>query len=68
MDISRFLVVFGLVLLAAGLLWPLVEKFGLGRLPGDIVIQRENVSFYFPLMTSLLLSLVLTAVLWLFSR
>lgn len=68
MDVSRFLVVFGFVLLAAGLLWPFVEKLGLGRLPGDIVIQRENFSFYFPLMTSLLLSIVLTALVWLFSR
>lgn len=58
----------GLVLLAAGLLWPLFAKVGLGRLPGDIVIQRENFTFYFPLVTSIVLSVVLSLMFWLFSR
>lgn len=68
MDLSRVLIGLGLVLLAAGLLWPLFAKVGLGRLPGDIVIQRENFTFYFPLMTSIVLSVVLSLVFWLFSR
>ena len=66
MDLSRVLIGLGLVLLAAGLLWPLFAKVGLGRLPGDIVIQRENFTFYFPLMTSIVLSVVLSLVFWLF--
>ena len=45
---ARFLVVLGLVLLVVGLLWPYLNQIGLGRLPGDIVIQRENVTFIFP--------------------
>jgi hypothetical protein len=65
---SRTLIILGLVLLAAGLLWPVIGKLGLGRLPGDIVIERENVSFYFPLMTSLLISVALSIVLWLVNR
>lgn len=65
---SRFLIVTGLVLLAAGLLWPLLQKVGFGRLPGDILIERENVRFYFPLGTSLLISIVLSLLLWLFHR
>jgi hypothetical protein len=65
---SRTLIVLGLVLLAAGLLWPVVGKLGLGRLPGDIVIERETYSFYFPLMTSLLISVALSIVLWLVNR
>lgn len=68
MDLSRVLIGLGLVLLAVGLLWPLILKIGLGRLPGDIVIQRENFTFYFPLMTSIILSVVLSLLLWLFSR
>jgi hypothetical protein len=68
MDISRFLILFGLVLLVAGLLWPFVSRLGLGRLPGDIVIERENYTLYFPLLTSLVLSVLLSLALWLFNR
>ncbi len=65
---SRFLIILGLVLVGAGLLWPFIGKLGLGRLPGDIVIERENFSFYFPLMTSLIISVVLSLILWLVNR
>jgi hypothetical protein len=65
---SRFLITLGLVLVAVGLLWPVLQKLGLGRLPGDIVIERENFRLYFPLATSLVVSLVLTAILWLINR
>jgi hypothetical protein len=68
MDVQRFLIVAGLVILAAGLLWPLIAKLGLGRLPGDIVIERENVTFYLPLASGLLVSLVLSILLWLLAR
>jgi hypothetical protein len=68
MNVSRFLIVLGIVLLAAGLLWPLLTRIGLGRLPGDIVIQRENYTLYLPLMTSLLVSIALSVVLWLINR
>ena len=50
---SRTLILFGLVLVAAGLLWPVLAKPGLGRLPGDIVIEREDFTFYLPFGTSL---------------
>ncbi len=65
---AHFLIIVGLVLVAAGLLWPLLQKIGLGRLPGDIVIERENFRLYLPLGTSLLISLVLSVILWLFGR
>ena len=68
MPFSRLLIVFGVVLVALGLLWPLIAKLGLGRLPGDIVIERENFRLYLPLGTSLLLSAVLSLVLWLINR
>jgi hypothetical protein len=65
---SRFLVILGLVIVAIGLACPWLSRLGLGRLPGDIVIEREGFSFYFPIVTSLLLSLVLSLILWLLRR
>jgi Protein of unknown function (DUF2905) len=65
---SRTLILLGIVLVAAGICWPLLGRLGLGRLPGDIVIERPNFSFYFPLMTSLIISIVLSVVLWLVNR
>jgi hypothetical protein len=65
---SRFLIVLGLVIMAIGLLWPLLTRLGVGRLPGDIVIQRGNFSFYFPLATCIIVSVLLSVVFWLFNR
>lgn len=65
---QRFLILLGVVLLLIGLAWPLIGKLGLGRLPGDIVIERTNFRFYFPIATCLLLSVVLSLVLWLLRR
>ena len=65
---ARFLIVLGLAMLVIGLLWPYLSQIGLGRLPGDIVIERENMTFYFPLMTCLLLSVLLSLVFWVVNR
>lgn len=65
---ARFLILLGVVLIVVGLLWPFLGKLGLGRLPGDIVVERENVRFYLPITTSVLISLVLSLLLWLFHR
>jgi Protein of unknown function (DUF2905) len=65
---ARFLITLGVVSLAAGLLWPCLSRIGLGRLPGDFVIERESMTFYFPLMTCLLLSAVLSLVFWVLNR
>jgi len=68
-DIARMLVVFGLLIAFVGLALMLVGRVPwLGRLPGDIHIQRGGWTFYFPLATSLLLSLVLTLILWILGR
>lgn len=67
-NVSRFLVVLGLVILATGLLWPFLTKLGLGRLPGDIVVERGNFTFYFPLATSLIVSIAITFLFWLLNR
>ena len=58
----------GLILLVAGLMWPFIARLGLGHLPGDIVFKRGHTTFYFPIVTSIVLSIVLSAVLWLFGR
>jgi DUF2905 family protein len=65
---ARFLIVLGLAILAIGLLWPHLSQIGLGRLPGGIVIERENMTFYFPLMTCLLVSMLLSLVFWVVNR
>jgi hypothetical protein len=65
---SRFLIILGLAILVTGLLWPWLSRLGLGRLPGDIVIEREAFTFYFPLMTGLIVSVVLSLVLWMVGR
>lgn len=68
-QLGKTLMVMGGVLVLFGALLMLSGKFPwLGRLPGDIHIRRENFSFYFPLATSLLLSVVLSLILWLFRR
>jgi len=68
MDAQRFLIGLGLVILIAGIAWPILSRIGLGRLPGDIVFQRDGVTFYFPLATCILISIVLSALFWLLSR
>jgi hypothetical protein len=67
-DLSRVLVVAGVVLVACGLLLPLLTRLGLGRLPGDIAIRRPGFSLYFPLATCLLISLLVSLILWLWRR
>jgi hypothetical protein len=65
---QRLLILLGLVLLVAGFAWPWLSKLPFGRLPGDITIERENFSFYFPITTGLLVSLFLSLLLWWWSR
>ena len=69
-ELGKLLLVFGLVLVIVGGLLTLGPRLPgrLGRLPGDILIRRENFTFYFPLATSLLLSVILTVLFWLFGR
>jgi hypothetical protein len=65
---QRWLLTIGAVVVLLGLAWPYVAKLGLGRLPGDIRIETSNGVFYFPITTSILLSIALSVVLWLFRR
>jgi hypothetical protein len=65
---QRLLIVLGILLLVAGVAWPWLSKLPFGRLPGDIIIERENFRLYFPLTTGLLVSLLLSLLLWWWSR
>jgi hypothetical protein len=65
---ARTLIILGVVLVAAGLLWPWLQKAGIGRLPGDILIERDGVSLYLPITTSILVSVVISVLLWLIGR
>jgi hypothetical protein len=65
---QRLLIGIGLTLVLAGIAWPLLARIGLGRLPGDIMIQRGSTNFYFPLVTCIIVSIVLSALMWLFNR
>lgn len=65
---AKMLILIGLALVIAGLVWVVGERMGFGRLPGDIVVERENFRLYIPIMTSLLISVGLSLLLWLFNR
>ena len=65
---QRALIILGAVLLLAGLAWPWLSKLGLGRLPGDIRIETESGGFYFPIVTCIVVSIVLSVLLYLFRR
>lgn len=65
---QRFLIIAGIAAILLGLLWPWLARLGLGRLPGDFHVQRDGFSFYFPLTTSLVVSIIVTLILWLLRR
>ena len=65
---AKTLILIRIILIAIGVAWLLAEKLGFGRLPGDIVIERENVRIYIPVMTSIIISIALSLLFWLFNR
>ena len=65
---QRLLIGIGLALVLTGIAWPLLSRIGLGRLPGDIMVQRGSTSFYFPLATCIIISIVLSVLMWLLNR
>ena len=66
--VHKALIITGILILLIGIGWPWISKLPLGRLPGDIVVDRENFRFYFPLATMIVLSLVLSAIVWLLRK
>ena len=65
---QKALIITGILILLIGIGWPWISKLPLGRLPGDIVVDRQNFRFYFPLATMIVLSLVLSAIVWLLRK
>ena len=65
---GRLLIILGIVLIVVGLAWPWLQRFGLGRLPGDIAVSRENFTLYLPVTTMIVFSVVLSIILWLLNR
>ena len=68
MDFRKTLILVGALLVAAGIFWPRLGRFGLGRLPGDVVVDRPGVHIYFPIVTCILISIVLSLLFWLFRK
>jgi hypothetical protein len=66
--VAKWLITAGIVLIALGVLWPLLSKIGLGNLPGDIRIERRGYSFYFPVVSCIVVSALVTVILWIFRR
>jgi hypothetical protein len=65
---ARWLIITGLLIAAIGFAWPWIQRLGLGRLPGDIVVDREGVRIYIPITTSILISIVISLIAWLGRR
>jgi hypothetical protein len=68
MDARRFLIGLGLMIAIIGFLWPILSRMGFGRLPRDFIFQRDGTTFYFPLVTCIIISIVLSALFWLVNR
>lgn len=68
MGISKLLILIGMLCIALGLLWPLLAKLGLGNLPGDFRVERKGYTFYFPITSSIIISIVISLALWIFRR
>ncbi|MAQ20527.1 MAG: hypothetical protein CMD52_03300 [Gammaproteobacteria bacterium] len=65
---QRTVIIIGLVVLVAGLLWPWISRIPLGRLPGDLIMERSSFRIYFPLTTMILVSVVISLILWFLRR
>jgi hypothetical protein len=65
---SKPLIIIGLILIAVGLLWPWLGKLGLGRLPGDIIIERDGFRLFFPITTCIIISVIISVVMWLLRK
>ncbi|HHF7374381.1 DUF2905 domain-containing protein [Legionella bozemanae] len=66
--IQKTLIITGIILLIIGIFWPFIKKIGLGKLPGDIIIQKNNFTFYFPITTCILISLIIMLIFWFFNK
>ena len=65
---QKILIVLGVVMVVLGLLWPWITRLGLGRLPGDVALEKEGFQLFIPITSSIIISIVLTLLVWLFTR
>jgi hypothetical protein len=65
---ARWLITLGVLLVVIGVAWPWLTKLGLFRLPGDIVVERDNFRFYFPITSMIIISVVISLIFWLFRK
>ena len=65
---QKVLIILGLVMVVLGLLWPWITRLGLGRLPGDVALEKEGFQLFIPITSSIIISIVLTLLVWLFTR
>ena len=65
---SRWLIGLGIALIVLGVLWPILTRLGMGRFPGDLVWERENIRIHFPFTTCLIISIVLSLLFWILRR
>ncbi len=65
---QKILIILGAVIVVLGLLWPWITRLGLGRLPGDVALEKEGFQLFIPITSSIIISIVLTLLVWLFTR
>ena len=65
---AKWLIILGIIFILVGVAWPWLSRLGLGHLPGDISVERKGYSFYFPITTSILISVVLSILYWIFRK
>jgi len=65
---SKLFIILGVIFILIGIFWPLLKKLNLGHLPGDIIIKGQNTTFYFPIVTSIIISIILSLILWFFTK
>jgi len=65
---QKILIILGILLLATGILWPSISKLPIGRLPGDIIIDKPGLKVYIPITTMILVSVIVSVILWLLRK
>ena len=65
---AKWLIIVGIIFILVGIVWPWLSRLGIGHLPGDIYIRRKGFAFFFPFTTSLIASLLLSFILWIFRK
>lgn len=65
---QKFLIVLGVILIILGIMWPLLKKLNIGHLPGDIYIKNDNFSFYLPITTCIIISIIISVIVWIINK